>query len=69
MILKVHTGVEYRPGELDMAEVARTFRHAFTTGLALEVPVNGAHPGVHESAEFGFVRCLVHDLGMFDFCD
>ena len=66
--MNVVTGVEYGPGEFDVPKVARTFRHAFPAGLTLEVPVNGAHPGVHESAKFGFVRCLVHDLGMFDFC-
>ena len=53
--------------QFDMAKMARTLGHAFATSLALEVPVNGAHPRVHKSAQLGFVGCLIHDLGMFDF--
>jgi hypothetical protein len=56
-----------RPGELDVAEMTGTFGHTFTARLALEVAVDGPHPGVHETADLGFPGGLVHDLGMLDF--
>jgi hypothetical protein len=36
-----------RPGELDVAEMTGTLGHTFTARLALEVAVDGPHPGVH----------------------
>lgn len=66
---EVLTGVEYRTGELDVPEVSRTLRHALTAGLTFEVPVDGAHPWIHQTTHLGITRRLVHDLRVFDLGD
>jgi hypothetical protein len=55
--------------ELDMTEVAGALGHALTAGLALEVAVDGAHLGVHEAANLGFLGDLIHDLRVLDLGD
>ncbi|KAF8223136.1 hypothetical protein L208DRAFT_559920 [Tricholoma matsutake] len=63
------TRMEDRSCQLNMTKMARTLRHPFTTSLTLEIPVNGAHPRIHESAQLGLVGGFVHDFWMFNFGD
>ena len=46
---KARTRMEDRSCQLNMTKMARTFRHALTTSLTLEIPVDSAHTGIHES--------------------
>ena len=46
-----------------------TFRHPFSTRLALKITIYCAHPRIHETSQLGFVGGLIHDLGMFNFGD
>lgn len=56
-------------GQLNVPKVTWALRHALPARLALEVPVDSAHPWVHETAHLGFVGGFVHDFGVLDFGD
>jgi len=63
------TDMEYRPSELDVTEVTWTLLHAFSTGLALEVSIDGSELWIHQSSSFGSRSCLVHDFWILDQSD
>lgn len=66
---QLHTGMEDRSCQFNMTKMARTLRHAFSTCLALEVAVDSAHTGIHQSAHLRLMCSFVHDFWMFDFGD
>jgi hypothetical protein len=47
--------------------MTRTFRHALTAGLTLEIAVDGTHTRIHQSTHLRLVSSLVHDLWVLDF--
>ena len=61
------TRVKDRSRQLDVTEMTRALGHAFTTGLALEVAVDGAHAGVVDATRFKTVSAFVIDLGKLNF--
>jgi hypothetical protein len=60
------TGVIDWPGQLDVAEMARTLGHVLGAGLALELPVDGAEQGIVETAIARLRSGLVHGLWVDD---
>jgi hypothetical protein len=52
-----------------MTEMPWALRHRLSTRLTLEIPVNRAHTGVHQTTKFWSVASLIHDFWMFDFDD
>lgn len=52
-----------------MTKMPWTLGHPFATRLTLEIAVNRAHTGVHQSAHLRLVGSFVHDLRMLDLCD
>lgn len=61
--------MKYRTSQLDMSEMSRALRHAFSTGLTFKVSIYGSHPRVHQSSNFRPVCGLVHHLRVLDFRD
>lgn len=55
------------PRQLNMPEMARTVRHVPATRQTLEIPVNGAHPGIQKPAHLGAL--ILHGLVKVDFSD
>jgi hypothetical protein len=62
------TRMIHRSCKFDVTEMIRTFRHALTAGLALEIAVDGTHTRIHQSAYLRLVSSLVHDLWVLNFC-
>jgi len=52
-----------------MTEMPWALGHGLSTRLTLEVPINRAHTGVHQTAKFRSVASLIHDFWMFDLDD
>ena len=63
------TRMKHGSREFDVTEVTRAFGHSLTTSLALEVPVNCAHAGVHEASHLRLSCGLVHDLRVLNLRD
>ena len=61
------TRVKYGPRKLDVAKVPGTLSHSFTACLAFEVPVDGAHPRIHQTSNLWFMGGLIHNFRMFNF--
>lgn len=56
-----------RSSELDVAKMTRTFAHRLSARLTFEVPVDGAHPGIHQTTHFLPLAGFIHDFREFDF--
>lgn len=52
-----------------MPKMPWALRHPFPTRLTLEITVNRAHAGVHQSTHLWLVSSFVHDLRVLDLCD
>ena len=63
------TWMEDRLGELDVAEMAGTFRHVLCTCLALELSIDRTESGIVEAFFARFCARFVHRLGVFDVGD
>lgn len=50
-----------------MAEMARTFAHRLSARLTLEVPVDGTHPGIHQTTHFLLLAGFIHDFWKLNF--
>ena len=57
--------MEDGPGELNVSKVAGTLGHVLAAGLALEVPVDGAHAGVQEPPKSGPVVGIHVLVGLY----
>lgn len=64
--LAEETDVKDGSSEIDVSEMTRTLGHAFATGLALEVAVDGTESWVAQTTYFGLATCLIHRLWKLD---
>ncbi|CCO33691.1 hypothetical protein BN14_07776 [Rhizoctonia solani AG-1 IB] len=53
-------------GQLDMAKVAWTLGHALATCLTLEVAINSAEAGIHETSGLDLASALLQHFGKLD---
>lgn len=63
------TYVKNGPSELNVAEVAWTFRHPFTARLTLEITIYRPHPRIHETPCLRLMTRLFHYFGKLNLCD
>ena len=63
------TNMEHWTSKLDVTKMTRTFAHGLSTGLTLEIAVNGSHAWVHQTTHFLPLSRLVHDLRKFNLGD
>lgn len=61
--------MEHGPRKLNVSKVTWTLRHALSACLAFEVAVYCAHSRIHQAADLRLVRCFIHNLSKFDFCN
>lgn len=52
------------PYQLDVHKMTGAFQHPFAKRLTLEIPVDSAHSGVHESNHFRFVSGRTEQRGV-----
>ncbi len=56
----------HRLGQLDVSEMSRALGHALGTSLALEVAVDGTHPGIMQTADLGSLCTFINQLCVLD---
>lgn len=61
--------MKHGPRKVNVSKVSRAFGLAFTTSLALVVPVNRSEAGVRKSADFVLSRRIVLHLRVLDFAN